>query len=195
MDKLELKKRTIAEVIEREGGSKYTNRPADLGGPTRWGCTQNTAREVVGYTGDMREFPYELAFKVYEAFWTACKCDDIASRSERLCVYVYDYAVNSGNYRSSNCLQYLLNVLNYKEKWYKDISEDGIVGSRTIGALDKYIAKRGETGMDLFEEVFNSERMSFVVGLARKRETQEENIYGWLTRCRAINQQVFSDEL
>ena len=46
----------IEDLIEREGGEKFTDHPSDRGGPTRWGVTEAVAR-AFGYEGDMRTMP------------------------------------------------------------------------------------------------------------------------------------------
>lgn len=186
----EFKQKAIAEVIDREGGSKYTNRPADLGGPTRWGVTHTKAKEVVGYTGDMRDFPYELAYKVYEHIWNRLRCDDICTHSSRLGLFVFDYGVNSGEYRSALCLQQLLNALNNRGRLYPDIKADGIMGTKSLRSLISYKQERGQRGLHVLCTAFNSERMTFCVNLAKRREEQEENLYGWLVRVHDLSANV-----
>lgn len=39
----------IDGVLEREGGSAYTDAPADKGGPTRWGVTQGSLEDWRGH--------------------------------------------------------------------------------------------------------------------------------------------------
>ena len=63
-----IRDQVIDEIIEREGGERYSNRAEDLGGPTRWGVTQRTARQF-GYQGDMRVYPRSEALRVYQAMW------------------------------------------------------------------------------------------------------------------------------
>ena len=42
----------------------YSDHPSDPGGKTRWGVTEAVAREV-GYRGDMRDLPVDLAKRIY----------------------------------------------------------------------------------------------------------------------------------
>ncbi|WP_313906556.1 glycosyl hydrolase 108 family protein, partial [Shewanella algae] len=99
MDKQQAKSIAINEVIEREGG--YVNHPDDLGGPTRWGVTQAKAREH-GYHGDMRDYPVEAAFAVYDAdYWQRMKLDEIGDYSPDLAVKLFDFGVNSGTGRAA----------------------------------------------------------------------------------------------
>lgn len=181
MQQVDLKKTAISEVIEREGGDKFTNRAADRGGPTRYGVTQDTARRF-GYTGDMAALPFDVAFNVYGEIWNQCRCDDIASFSTDLAVYVFDFAVNSGEGRAGNRLQRLLNVLNNRGKLYPDITVDGDIGNQTIQSLTAFAKVRGEAGLKMLAEAFNALRIGLCFDLAEKQDSQEENVTGWFNR-------------
>ena len=52
----------VKRVLMHEGG--YSDHAADPGGKTMYGITEAVAREV-GYRGDMRELPSELAKRSY----------------------------------------------------------------------------------------------------------------------------------
>ena len=181
MIQIELKKNAIAEVIEREGGSKFTNRAADRGGPTRYGVTEKNMRRM-GWTGDAKDFPYDLAYKFYELVWNECRCDDLATFSNDLTIYVFDFAVNSGESRAGNRLQRLLNILNNRGKLYPDITVDGDIGNQTIASLTAFAKVRGDGGIRLLTEVFNALRIGLCFDLAEKQESQEENATGWFNR-------------
>ena len=181
MEQIELRKNAIAEVIDREGGSKYTNRAADRGGPTRWGITEATARRF-GYQGSMQTLPYEVAYEVYLAIWQQCQCDAIACLDPELAVYVLDFAVNSGEGNAGKRLQRLLNVLNLRGTIYPDIAVDGDIGPGTVRALNAYASRRGESGLRLLRLAFNAMRIGLFVDLAERQESQEANVYGWINR-------------
>lgn len=38
----------VTEIMRREGWDKYTNHPADRGGPTKWGITQKAWSDYIG---------------------------------------------------------------------------------------------------------------------------------------------------
>lgn len=178
------KQKYISELLIREGGEKYTNRPADRGGPTRWGVTEKKAREF-GYHGDMRDLSLDVAVQIYDlCFWQSQNIDRIAIYSEDLAVCVFDFGVNSGPARSGKILQRLLNVLNNMEGFYKDIKEDGDIGPKTIASLDAFYNHRGPTGLAVLAEALNAMRIAFCVNLSVNDETQEANTYGWL--CRVV---------
>ncbi|QYW03160.1 hypothetical protein pEaSNUABM14_00200 [Erwinia phage pEa_SNUABM_14] len=171
--------RATSELIDREGGERYTNRAADRGGPTRWGITQPVAR-AYGYQGDMKVLPRETAEAIYaKNYWDLCKCDDIAKYSEELAIYVFDYAVNSGAGTAALELQGLLNVFNNRQKLYPDFVPAPNIGPKTLSTLGLYAKVRD---ISVLTDSFNSMRKAFLLNLAKKSEDQEENVYGWVTR-------------
>lgn len=183
-----LKRRLIAEVIDREGG--YVDHPADRGGPTRYGITQAVAREN-GYTGDMREFPLSLAIEIYERrYWDSLGLDSIEPISEALTSYLFDYGVNSGPGRSGLELQMTLNALNDQQRLYPDVTEDGAVGGKTLAALDGYRVARGDTGITVLAEAINGCRIAFCRELSRKRPSQEAFAYGWFSRVVNLSNEI-----
>ena len=178
------KQKHISDLLIREGGEKYTNRPADRGGPTRWGVTERTARDF-GYHGDMRLLPLSVAVDIYDQrYWHAQNIDYIAGYSESLAVCMFDFGVNSGPATSGVILQRLLNVLNNMEQFYGDIAEDGSVGPVTLESLGAFSRHRGQHGLDVLTAALNAMRIAFCVNLSVKDETQEANTYGWL--CRVV---------
>lgn len=57
----------IDDIVRREG-AKYTNHPADRGGPTRWGITQETLAEWRGHEvtpADVATLPESEAREIY----------------------------------------------------------------------------------------------------------------------------------
>lgn len=186
----DLKDKSIKEVIDREGGEKYTDRSADRGGPTRFGVTQAKAREN-GYTGDMRNFTYAQAYAIYaKDFWDKMRCSEIEALCPALAVWMFDYGVNSGTGNAAKTLQGLLNVLNNRQKLYKDIPEGGLVGTMTMDTLKAFAKVRGAEGVKYLSYAFNSLRVSKLYTIAHNDESQEENFYGWLVRVVSITKQV-----
>ncbi|MDP5146005.1 hypothetical protein ORI98_06095 [Shewanella sp. ULN5] len=176
----ELKNRLIENLIEREGG--YVNDPTDRGGETNYGITINVARDY-GYKGEMRDLPYELAFKIYQdRFWAPLKLDDISAISEDLTEQLFDFGVNSGVGTATKQLQTLLNVLNNQQTLYPDLVIDGALGSRTLLALQQYVAHRKLQGMLVLVEAVRGKRIAFCVDIAANDERQEKYSFGWLKR-------------
>lgn len=180
MDKEQAKRLAISEVVEREGG--YVNHPDDRGGPTCWGVTQAKAREH-GYHGDMRDYPVDAAFDVYDRdYWQRLKLDEIGSYSPGLAVTLFDFGVNSGTSRAAKHFQRLLNSLNNRGRYYQDIRVDGAIGPKTLASLTSYYAKRGDDGLDVMAGSLNGLRIAFCVGITENAESQEAFAYGWLSR-------------
>ncbi|WP_417762179.1 glycoside hydrolase family 108 protein [Shewanella sp.] len=181
----ELKAGLIDALIIREGG--YSNRKNDRGGATRYGITEATARRH-GYEGDMANLPYDLAVDIYASeFWQSLKLDSIGDISQPLAVQLFDFGVNSAPKNAATQLQLLLNVLNDEQRLYADLTVDGILGSKTIAALTAYQRARGNDGMTILTEALRALRISFCVDIAINDASQEENIFGWLSRIVHLN--------
>lgn len=108
----------FALVLEHEGG--YSDHAADPGGKTRFGVTEAVAREV-GFKGDMRELPIELAKRIYlEKYWKTISADDLPPGIRYI---VFDGAINSGPRQATLWLQRALGV-----------EADGVIGPKTLAA-------------------------------------------------------------
>ncbi len=106
------------KLLKHEGD--YSDHAADPGGKTRYGITEAVAREV-GYRGDMRELPLELAQRIYkERYWDAVQAESLPPDVRYI---VFDGAVNSGVAQSAKWLQRACGV-----------KDDGVVGPITIRA-------------------------------------------------------------
>jgi lysozyme family protein len=108
------------KLLKHEGD--YIDHAADPGGKTRYGITEAVAREV-GYRGEMRDLPIDLAKRIYrDRYWDACQADKLPSEVRYI---VFDGAVNSGVSQSVKWLQRACGVL-----------DDGVVGPQTIQAAN-----------------------------------------------------------
>lgn len=108
-------------LLKHEGG--YSDHAADPGGKTRYGITEAVAREV-GYRGEMRELPLELAKRIYrERYWDAVKADQLPGAVRYL---VFDAAVNSGVGQAARWLQRAVKV-----------KDDGVIGPMTLMAANQ----------------------------------------------------------
>jgi lysozyme family protein len=179
--------KVIADTIDREGGEKYTNRPDDRGGPTRWGLTTVAAADV-GYTGPMETCPKEVAIAFYKKLWTKLRIDDVAKRSIPLALYMYDFGVVSGSGRAVREFQELLNVLNVKETLFPDVGVDGGMGKEVLGAMDEYAKK---ASIAVLADSYNAMRIAFCVNLAKKDKSQESNVRGWLNRIYNVGKSAY----
>ena len=106
-------------LLKHEGG--FSDHAADPGGKTRFGVTEAVAREV-GYRGDMRELPLDLAKRIYkDRYWDAVRADELP---EAVRYAVFDAAVNSGPRQAIRWLQRAVGA-----------KDDGIIGPKTLAAV------------------------------------------------------------
>ncbi len=134
----------IDALIEREGG--YANHPADRGGPTRFGITEAVAR-AHGYGGPMALLPREEASAIYRRlYWLRPRFDAVARRSAQVAAELFDTGANMGPGVASTFLQRALTALNRNGRDYPDLVPDARVGTRTLAALDAFLAIRGQAG-------------------------------------------------
>lgn len=174
--------RTIKDIIEgiiqREAG--YVNNPKDLGGPTRWGITEKVAR-ANGYRGDMRDLPKSFAYQILlDEHFIAPKFGDVAKLSMATAVTLADAGTLTGPSRPSTWLQVALNVLNREQTLYADVAMDGVIGSKTLKALEAYLEHRGQEGEVVLLRALNCQIGQHFITISLNREANEEFTYGWL---------------
>lgn len=170
-----LKQRIIDQIIFVEGG--YVDDPDDSGGATNYGITEAVAR-AGGYYGDMRDLPRSAAFDIYVArYWDAVRADELVALSEHVAEEIVDTAVNMGVPTAVRFLQRSLNVLNNRQKLYRDLVADGLIGPVTIDALAEYLAVRSEL---VLCRALNCLQGARYIELAEKREKDERFLFGWL---------------
>lgn len=130
-------------LLKHEGG--YSDHAADPGGKTRYGITEAVAREV-GYRGDMRDLPLNLAKRIYrERYWDAVKAEQLPAQVRYL---VFDAAVNSGVGQAARWLQRAVGV-----------KDDGMIGPQTLLALN-------QADPEALARRYLSQRLRFMSGLA-----------------------------
>lgn len=168
----------IDEVIEREGG--YSNHPADKGGPTRWGVTEQVAR-AYGYSGDMRALPREIAVRIYRArYWDGPRFDQVAATFPRAAEKMFDIGVNMGTGIAAKFLQRALNLLNREASAWPDIPVDGEIGPMTLHSLTRYKAKRGAAGEAVLLKCLNGFQVGRYAEITEARPANEAFFYGWI---------------
>lgn len=132
----------FAVLIGHEGD--FSDHPDDPGGKTRYGVTEAIAREV-GYRGDMRELPLELAKRIYqERYWKTVRADELPATVRYV---MFDAAVNSGPAQAIKWLQRAVNV-----------QDDGIIGPRTLAATAAVDSQR-------LKAVIIAQRLRFMTDL------------------------------
>lgn len=168
----------IDGAIGREGD--YSNHPADKGGPTRWGVTEQVAR-AYGYKGDMRVFPREIAVDIYrKRYWERPGFDQVAKRFPRVAEELFDTGINMGQQVAGKFLQRALNLLNASASHYPDIGVDGDLGPMTMHALDAFKAKRGAAGEAVLLKTLDGFQLARYADITEAREANEAFFYGWV---------------
>lgn len=169
----------LDNLLKVEGG--YTNNPADKGGPTNFGITEQEAR-AHGYTGDMRLLPLAVAKEIYrQRYWIDPGFDQIATYMPRLAAELFDTGVNMGPKKASEFLQHGLNVLNRTQGDYPDINVDGDIGRMTIYSLQRLIAKRGVVPAEtVLLRICDGLQLARYVAIADANPGQEVFEWGWI---------------
>jgi len=115
----------IEALIGREGG--FSNHPADKGGLTMYGITEQVAR-AFDYHGQMSALPKETAATIYkQRYWESPRFDKVNECSASIAEELLDTGVNMGVGTASKFLQRALNTLNAEGKHYPDIVVDGAI--------------------------------------------------------------------
>lgn len=158
---------------------QFTNNPLDKGGPTKFGVTQATYN-AAGYAGSVENCTYAQAVQIYTStFWTKPGFDMVDTVDSTLSTRLFDWGVTSGPSTSSKALQRVLNVLNRNGTDYPDIAVDGIVGTGTIGALQRLYTQRGIDGARVCRGMVQSLQSVFYIQVAENNPSQEAFEFGW----------------
>jgi len=179
-------------TMGHEGG--YSADPVDFGGETYKGISRRYHPSWQGWEliddckGDL-DFPkclkrlgnleryVHLFYK--DHFWDKILGDEISS--QLLAEEMFDNAVNMGISRSVKFLQTGLNVLNRKEKHYKNLVVDGRIGNNTLNALNTLLLVSKAEESYLYK-VMNILQGQHYINLMGKSESQERFARGWLNR-------------
>ena len=157
----------IRHTIGLEGA--YSDNKDDLGGKTNFGITEKVAR-AEGYTGEMKDFTYEMAYIIYmRNYYCQMKIDKIAEKSYKLACKVFDFGVNSGNSRSIKTLQEAINMCSVGSP----LIIDGLIGKGTLRQL-------GKIDSDRINLVFEANKIARYIEITKAREKNETFIVGWL---------------
>lgn len=172
--------RALAHTLGIEGG--FSDDPADSGGATRYGITEDVARRH-GYSGPMGVLPLAVAKEIYRrSFWDLLQLDLVAAISEPIALELFDTAVNMGPTFATNSLRRCLNVFNRNQVDYADIPTEGLVDVPTLKALHAFFSKRGDTGKTVLLRALNALQGAHYILLAERRSKDEKFVYGWFNQ-------------
>jgi len=171
----------VGIILGHEGG--FVDDPADLGGATKMGITEEVARSA-GYTDNMESLSHGLATDIYyRQYWKPLGLDYIGRRDTLLSYLLFDMAVNMGPGTAGRYFQRCLNLLNDGGGRYKDVSVDGAVGPQTIGSFDSY---RDRYSSIALTTCVNGLRVSHYIRISERRETNERFFRGWMNRASKV---------
>ena len=153
-------------ILSWEGG--FANIPGDRGGATNKGVTIATYRSIFGKERtieDLRTITDIEWLHIFNTlFWNRWKADDVSDQS--IANLLVDWVWASGNY-GVKIPQRVLGV-----------SIDGIVGPKTLAAVNSYPDQR-----ELFGKLWHEREEFFKrIGIG----TQKKFLKGWLNRLNGI---------
>ena len=154
-------------ILRWEGG--YINDQADLGKQTNKGVTLSTYRSVFGKNktvSDLKKITdeqWEFIFKKF--YWDKWKADYI--KDQNVANILVDWLWCSGSY-GIKIPQRVLGV-----------SADGIVGSKTIAAIN------ARDGRELFDTI-KQERKDFIDRICQTRPQNRKFKNGWMNRINSL---------
>lgn len=157
----------ITDVMKAEGWDRYTNRPNDRGGPTKWGITLATYRDHEDddslTDADIRALTEADA----RAFYRERYFDETAfDRLHFLLLpFIVDCAVNHGRKRAS--------------KWFQKAvgaKEDGVIGPNTLAAAEA-------VSPTVIYLSICAYRVRFYGAIVGRDHSQVEHISGWNNRA------------
>lgn len=155
----------IDDLIRREG-SRYTNDPADRGGPTRFGITLETLREERGRNmkaEDVANLTEAEARDIYQRRYIRRPGFDMVT-DDRLRALLVDYGVNSGPKRAVMALQAALGT-----------PTDGRFGADTLKRLSE------DDPAEVYRLVVKA-RLNHYVDIVLNDSSQLRFLRGWLNR-------------
>lgn len=179
-----------AEVVEKLNDPEFSNilnntlkhegsYTVDVGGPTNKGVTQRsydayTAKKGINTKSVKELAPEDVGRFYYDEFYTAPKLDAIPYQSVK--GVLFDYAVNSGNQRAVKDLQKEVGV-----------TVDGLLGPKTLAAVDKYVNKHGEKFLS--HQILNR-RSHYMISLSQKNpDKYSKYLQDWLGRINNLKEQ------
>lgn len=152
-------------LLKVEGG--YSNDKHDKGGKTKYGITEEEAREFE-YKGNMQDLTMDFAKNIYlKKYYLGNKLDKVAN--DKVALSICDWAVNSGKNGIKNA-QIAINQLTNA-----NLDTDGIIGSKTLEALNTVDPEN-------FLEVYHNLQRIYYRSKVADDKTQENFLAGWLNR-------------
>ena len=147
----------------------FSDDPDDKGGPTKDGVTLTTFRKFYGESmtvEDLKRMTWAQWCHIMKTgFWDVCRADEIKNQS--LAEIIVDWCVNSGTGRIREV------------QTIAGVKPDGIVGPKTLGALN------GADDESLFRRIRLGREQWFRT-IVQKKPSQKKFWTGWMNRLDAF---------
>lgn len=160
----------IDHILEAEGWPKYTNHPADKGGPTKGGITLRTLRSVqpAAAINDLKLLTEDKARQIYETQYIISPGFAMI-KDDLLRWQVVDAGILSGPFQATKWLQEVV-------KAARDIKIDGVFGPKTAQAVN--LLEPHSTGLR-----FAANRGRGLMRIVSDNPSQSVWAAGWMNRC------------
>jgi len=162
-------------LLQDEGG--YSDNPDDPGGATNLGITQEDLDDYhikFGLPANVKDLTYDDAAKFYKIMWWDRFHYD-AINSLHIATKIFDLAVNIGACEAHKLLQ---NALSYSG--YSEIKVDGILGPKTISAVNECTLHGREE--DLMENICEG-ASAYYKTIIEENTKLYKFLNGWLKRA------------
>lgn len=191
-------------VCGYEGG--WCDDPADRGGETYAGIARNfwpswpgwtiidAARSLPAFREGATAFSRQLAqdARLQEAVrdWYRAEWWErlgLGGLPQALAEEIFEQSVNLGRGGAGRKVQRVCNAFNYDKatglRLFPDLSEDGVLGPRSLAALATLLQRR--TGEDVLLHALNAMQGAHYIELAARNPSQRRFTDGWMTRTHA----------
>ena len=166
----------IIDVLSKEGG--FVNHPADKGGPTNFGITQQTLSRYLERAvsiDEVRAMDIQTAKDIYELrYYRMPKIDRLPGEIQH---FVFDCAVNHGPRRAIKFVQEVSN-----DAGYGPLEVDGLMGPKTKAQASACYEELQEWMLVALID----ERQMFYANIVANNPTQSVFLVGWLNRARSF---------
>jgi len=154
----------IVKILEKEGGATVTNISGDRGGLTKYGISQRSYPKI-----DIANLTEQGAKDIYMTdYWMKFRgnviSDQIVAES------IFCAAANMGVRTASRLVQTALN-----EILAVDVAVDGMIGTKTIAALNKCTKT-------VFITTFTLGKIAYYAHICNKDRPQSKFLLGWINR-------------
>lgn len=171
---------TIEEIIAREGGDVFTDRPEDRGGPTRFGITLPALTDWLGREAtvqDLKTLTHRDAHEVYRELYIRRPGFGFIG-SQSLLALIADMAVNHG---VSNTVMLLQRAVGVKDDGvFGPITRQAVAEADFAGLYRNLIAERVKFRGAIITNDYK--RLLAKGTLKPEDKCQAANAHGWANR-------------